>query len=79
MLTGGLHFNHFRRQVDHRVFGQLLLTHPRLPADAGQLRPAADATHVLLHQFDLGARYVDLRAAVILELKMLFRPPFLLE
>ena len=75
----GLHFQHFDGQIDDRAFGLLLLPEPRLAADFGQRRPRLRAADVFLHQVDLDRRHVDLRAAVELDLQVLFLLALLLD
>ena len=78
-LAGGLDVQHFRGQVDDRRLGRGLLADPGLAADAGQGRATLGAPHILLDQPDPHGRDVDLRAAVELDLQMLFRPAVLLD
>ena len=75
----GLHFEHFDGQVDDGPFGLLLLPQPRFAADLGQRRPRLRAADVLLHQVDLDRRHENLRAAVELDLQVLFLLPLLLD
>ena len=75
----GLHLEHFDGQVVDRLFGRLLLLEPRFAADFGQRRPRLRAADVFLHQVDLDRRHEDLRAAVELDLQVLFVLALLLD
>ena len=55
------------------------MPHPRLAADVGENDLSALAADVLLHQLDLRAWHIDLRAAAVFKLQMLLGPPILLQ
>ncbi len=68
----GLQFEHVAGQVDDRHFGRLFLPNPGLAADLGQRGPGLAAADVLLHEFDLRCRHVNLCPAVELQFEVLF-------
>ena len=79
-LAARLQIEHVAGQVDRRraSAASFCRTQARPPilASVGRLFAAAD---VLLHQLDLRGRHVDLRAAVELELQVLFGLAFFLQ
>ena len=78
-IARGLQLDHLAGQIGDGLLRRLLLPHPRLAADVGENDLAALAADILLHELDLRARHIDLRAAAVLKLQMLFGPPILLQ
>ena len=79
-VARGLQLEHVGGQIDDGLLAPPPSAAPtpcrRCCASVGRALRAAD---VLLHQLDLRARHVDLRAAVELELQVLFGPAVLLQ